>query len=153
MNKQKYRLKETVLGIPAPPRAYDSANYDQNCPFTGGLLVKKELLRGKVIKKDTNRSATIVWFRSNFVPKYERYEMKRSRLRVHNPLALNAQVGQQVLVARTRPLSKTKHHVVIKVFAAAVVDLKQVKTPRKAAGKKLSAAKEKKIEEYQHESS
>ena len=42
--------------------------------------------------------------------------MRRSRLRVHNPPAINAQIGQEVLVARTRPISKTKHHVIIKIF-------------------------------------
>ncbi len=105
-----------VLGIPAPKRADDSKNYDPKCPFTGGLAVKKELLQGKVIKKDTNRSATIEWFRPYYVPKYERYEVRRSRVRVHNPPALDAQVGQTVLVAKTRPLSKTKHHVIIQII-------------------------------------
>ena len=122
MDKQKHAVKETVLGIPAPARAYDSASYDRNCPFTGGLAVKKELLKGKVIKKDTNKSATIEWFRSHYVPKYERYELKRSRLRVHNPPAVNAQIGQTVLVARTRPLSKTKHHVIIQILGGGKVD-------------------------------
>jgi small subunit ribosomal protein S17 len=112
----KNKVREIVLGVKAPKRASDSSNYDKNCPFTGGLVVKKELLKGKVIKKDTTNSATIEWFRSKYVPKYERYEIKRSRLRVHNPPAVNAQIGQQVLVARTRPISKTKHHVIIKIF-------------------------------------
>ncbi|MEK6899548.1 MAG: 30S ribosomal protein S17 [Nanoarchaeota archaeon] len=110
------KTQKEVLGIPAPERAYDSKYYDKNCPYTGGLVVKKELLTGIVIKKDTNKSATIEWFRSQYVPKYERYELRRSRLRVHNPPCLDAQVGQSVLVARTRPLSKTKHHVIIQIL-------------------------------------
>lgn len=112
------KVKKEVLGIPAPKRAFDSQYYDKNCPFTGNLAVKKELLKGKIIKKDTNKSATIEWFRPFFVPKYERYEIRRSRLRVHNPPCINAQVGQEVLVARTRPLSKTKNHVIIQVLNA-----------------------------------
>lgn len=110
------KARKEVLGIPAPQRAFDSQYYDKKCPFTGGLAVKKELLKGIVVKKDTNKSATIVWNRPYYVPKYERYEMRRSRLRVHNPPCLDAQVGQKVLVARTRPLSKTKNHVIIQIL-------------------------------------
>jgi small subunit ribosomal protein S17 len=127
----KMKVKETVLGVKAPERARDSANYDKNCPFTGGLSVKKELLKGKVIKKDISKSATIEWFRSKYVPKYERYEMRRSRLRVHNPPAINAQIGQEVLVARTRPISKTKHHVIIKIFE----EIEDKKTSKKTTKK------------------
>ncbi len=115
-------VKKEVLGIPAPERAFDSKYNDKNCPFTGGLVVKKELLTGKVVKKDTNKSATIEWFSPHYVPKYERYELRRSRLRVHNPPCLDAQVGQSVLVARTRPLSKTKHHVIIQIIESGKIE-------------------------------
>lgn len=109
-------VRKEVLGIPAPARAFDSRYHHKNCPFTGTLAVKKELLSGRVIKKDTNKSATIEWHRTRYVPKYERYERRRSRLRVHNPPCLDAQVGQEVLVARTRPLSKTKNHVILQIL-------------------------------------
>ncbi len=109
-------IKKNVLGELAPERANDSQNYDKNCPFTGGLTVKKETLKGIIVKKDINKSATIEWSHSRYVPKYERYEFKKSRLRVHNPPAIDAQVGQTVLVAKTRPISKTKHHVIIKIL-------------------------------------
>ncbi|PIN73437.1 30S ribosomal protein S17 [Candidatus Woesearchaeota archaeon CG10_big_fil_rev_8_21_14_0_10_45_16] len=105
-------MKQEVLGYKAPPQP---EQYDQNCPFYGTISVKKELLEGTVIKKDTNRSATIEWDRSLPVPKYERFEVRRSRLRVHNPTSINAQVGDRVVVARTRPISKTKNHVVLAV--------------------------------------
>ena len=106
---------EEVLGVKAPERAYDSDYHSPKCPFTGTLKVKNEVLRGKVVKKDINHSATIEWSRSRQVPKYERFEIRRSRLRVHNPAAVDAQIGDEVIVARTRPLSKTKNHVIIGV--------------------------------------
>ena len=112
MTKQTKQGKE-VLGVRAP-KVTVSVN-DKKCPFTGGLVVKNELLKGKVIKKDINHSATIEWQRSVYVPKYERYSTKRSRVRVHNPEAIDAQVGDFVVAARTRPLSKTKHHVIIEI--------------------------------------
>ena len=102
-------MKKEIFGVPAPTKECT----DRHCPFHGQIGVKKELFRGIVIKKDLNRSATIEWSRSVYVPKYERYEKKRSRLRVHNPVCLDAEVGDKVVVARTRPLSKTKNHVII----------------------------------------
>ncbi len=112
-------MAKTILGVKAPALksgAVDSAR-DKNCPFYGQINVKKANLVGTIIKKDANGSATIQWERSRFVPKYERYEFCLSKIRVHNPASINAQIGEKVLVARTRPISKTKHHVIIKVLA------------------------------------
>ena len=109
-------VSKQVLGMTAPKDASDSQYYDKNCPFTGGLAVKKELIKGIVVKKDLSKSATIEWNKPFYIPKYERYEMRRFRLRVHNPPVIDAQVGQEVLVAKTRPLSKTKHHVIIAIL-------------------------------------
>ncbi|MBI2666988.1 30S ribosomal protein S17 [Candidatus Woesearchaeota archaeon] len=101
--------RKEALGWKAPQKACE----DRKCPFHGELLVKNELFQGVVIKKDSNRSATLEWNRSKYVPKYERYTLLRSRLRVHNPACVNAQIGEEVVAARTKPLSKTKHHVII----------------------------------------
>ena len=113
-----------VLGVLAPKNASDPSNYDKHCPFTAGFAVKNELLRGKVVKKDNNKSATIEWSRPRYVSKYERYEVRRFRLRAHNPPAVDAQIGQEVLVARTRPISKTKNHVIIKILSDVKEDIK-----------------------------
>lgn len=104
-------MKREILGIKAPKKTCT----DKKCPFHGQLNVKKELFKGTVIKKDAHHTATIEWTYPYYVPKYERYEMRRSRLRVHNPPCLDAQINQQVLAAKTRPLSKTKNHVIIQI--------------------------------------
>ena len=109
------KMTREVLGVKAPKKECT----DKNCPFHSGLVVKKELFKGKLIKKDINHSATIEWNRPFFIPKYERYEVRRSRMRVHNPACVDAQVGQQVLVARTRPISKTKNHVILQTLSDA----------------------------------
>ena len=49
----------------------------------------------------------------HYVPKYERYERRHSRIAAHNPDCINAKVGDKVKIAECRPLSKTKHFVVI----------------------------------------
>ncbi len=105
-------MKKEIFGIKAPRKSCQ----DKKCPFHGQINVKKEFFKGTLIKKDTHHSATIEWKRPYYVPKYERYEIRRSRLRVHNPPCLDAQIGQEVLVARTRPLSKTKNHVIIQIL-------------------------------------
>lgn len=142
----KQEVKKEIFGIAAPKRAYDSKYHDKKCPFTGNLAVKKEFLQGKVIKKDTNKSATIEWFHQFYVPKYERFEVRRSRLRVHNPPCIDAKVGQMVLVARTRPLSKTKNHVIIQItheeIQPAAVDV--------ITGKAVSVAEEIGAEKNEH---
>lgn len=107
-------MKQEILGVKAPHKECT----DQKCPFHGELNVKGEILTGKVVKRDINRSATIEWFRPYYVHKYERYELRKSRLRVHNPACINAEIGQEVVVAKTRPISKTKHHVVIQIKIA-----------------------------------
>lgn len=103
-----------VLGI-NPPKQKEGV-FDKNDPFYGTLNVKTETLVGTVIKKDANRSATIEWDRAVLVRKYERQESRRSRIRVHNPVSIDAKIGDKVLVARTRPISKTKHHVILKII-------------------------------------
>ena len=115
-------MAKTILGVKAPALKAGKADVarDRNCPFYGEINVKKANLVGTIIKKDANGSATIEWERSRFIPKYERYEFRRSRIRVHNPASINAQIGEKVLVARTRPISKTKHHVIIKILTEEV---------------------------------
>ncbi|MBI2112335.1 30S ribosomal protein S17 [Candidatus Woesearchaeota archaeon] len=102
-------MRTEIFGMKAPKEACT----DSKCPFHGDINVKKELLRGVVVRKDINHTATITWFRQKSVPKYERFEVRRSRLRVHNPACINANIGDNVVVARTRPLSKTKNHSII----------------------------------------
>lgn len=106
--KQKRSSKE-VFGVKGPKESCS----DSKCPFHGEINVKNETFVGKVVKKDVNRSATIEWSVARLVPKYERFETRRIRLRVHNPTCLNARRGEKVKVARTKPLSKTIHHVII----------------------------------------
>ena len=106
------KTKNEVLGVKAPKEVCT----DKKCPFHGQIAVKKEFFTGTIIKKDISHSATLEWSKSVYVPKYERYEVKRSRMRVHNPACINANIGQKVLVAKTRPLSKMKDHVILKVI-------------------------------------
>ncbi|HLC71242.1 MAG TPA: 30S ribosomal protein S17 [Candidatus Nanoarchaeia archaeon] len=127
-------MKTELLGAKSPEKECT----DKKCPFHGEITVKEESFTGKVVKKDINRSATIEWEKSSYVPKYERYEVRRRRLRVHNPACINAQLGDIVIAAKTRPLSKTKHHVIIQKTGSVVeVQAVDVAAEKKTKLKKI----------------
>lgn len=131
-------MKQEILGITTPP----GNCADKKCPFHGEINVKPEFLRGKVIRKDINRSATIEWNRPYYVPKYERYEIRRSRIRTHNPGCINAGIGHEVLVAKTRPLSKTKNHVILQIIGGEEITATVEKQPQKPVTKKKKSSSE-----------
>jgi len=85
---------------------------DKNCPFHGNLTPRGKNFTGVIIAKDTHKTATIEWNYRLFIPKYERSETRRTRIRVHNPSCINAGIGDVVNVVQTRPLSKTKNFVI-----------------------------------------
>jgi len=88
---------------------------DGNCPFHSNQKVRGRLISCVVIKTDPFKSATIKFERIYPLPKYERYEKRTSKLRVHNPPCINAKQGDKVLIAETRPISKTKNFVIVEV--------------------------------------
>jgi small subunit ribosomal protein S17 len=89
---------------------------DKKCPFHSQLKVRGRTFVGTIISGKMHNTATVEWNRKVKIPKYERYEKKRSRIKVHNPECLGAQEGDMVKVAECRPLSKTKHFVVVENY-------------------------------------
>ena len=59
------------------------------------------------------KTAAIEFNRLHFLKKYERYEKRRTKLKVHNPECINAKDGDIVRIMECRPLSKTKNFVII----------------------------------------
>lgn len=68
---------------------------------------------GTVTKAKAQKTATVEWERRRPIPKYERYEKRRSRVQAHNPESINAQHGDRVRIAECRPISKTKRFVIV----------------------------------------
>ncbi|MAE13728.1 30S ribosomal protein S17 [Candidatus Woesearchaeota archaeon] len=105
-------MKKSIgVNVPVPKQTCT----DNNCPFHGTLGVHGRQFVGRVISDKMTKSVTVEWERRKFIPKYERYAKARSRVKAHNPLCLNAKQGDTVRVMETRPLSKTKNFVVIKI--------------------------------------
>ncbi len=88
---------------------------DKKCPFHGTLKIRGRTFTGKIISKDTNKSAVVEWSRQIKIPKYERTEKRRSRVSAHNPTCIDAQKGDTVQIVETKPISKTKKFVIIKI--------------------------------------
>lgn len=49
----------------------------------------------------------------HYIPKFRRYERRRSHIPAHNPPCLKVKVGETVKIAECRPLSKTVSFVIV----------------------------------------
>jgi len=97
------------LNVPEPEETCS----DENCPFHGTLSVRGQTLVGEVASTDMEKTVIVEREYDVKVPKYDRYMKRRSRVPAHAPPCLDLSVGDTVRIAETRPLSKTKAHVVI----------------------------------------
>lgn len=68
---------------------------------------------GKVTSDKMHRTVTVAWERRHYVPKYQRYERRYSKVKAHNPDEVDAKVGDTVVIMETRPISKTKNFIVV----------------------------------------
>ncbi|MCS7118950.1 MAG: 30S ribosomal protein S17 [Archaeoglobaceae archaeon] len=88
---------------------------DERCPFHGTLPIRGQILTGKVVKI-YGKTAVIERELIKYVPKYERYMRKRSKLHAHNPDCIRAKPGDLVRIGECRPISKTKSFVILEVI-------------------------------------
>ncbi|MAF35167.1 30S ribosomal protein S17 [Candidatus Woesearchaeota archaeon] len=81
---------------------------------------------GTVLSAKMANTVTVEWTRVRFVTKYERYEKRRTRVKAHNPKEIDAKKGDIVRIMETKPISKTKHFIVIeKLGQAKLFETKQ----------------------------
>lgn len=112
--------KDLGLGLSAPKEKCD----DPKCPWHGKLPVRGKVLRGVVSSTKTHKTAIVEWKHIKFIKKYERYERRKSKVAAYNPECIDAEDGDSVLIAECRPLSKTKHFVIVNVEKEAKKDKK-----------------------------
>lgn len=98
------------VDVPAPKEKCEG---DKNCPFHGKPPLRGKQVTGKVLRVNLGRTALIELERKVYIPKYERYQKRRTRLWVHNPTCLGIAVNDLVKVMETRKISKTKNFVII----------------------------------------
>ncbi len=86
---------------------------DLHCPFHSKVSLRGRIFEGTIIKKDISHTAIVEWPRLYYLKKYERFEKRRTRLKVHNPPCVNAEIGDKVRIIETKPISNTKSFVII----------------------------------------
>jgi small subunit ribosomal protein S17 len=103
------KVKNIGVKIKAPTKECK----DKKCPFHGDIRVRGRTFTGVIIKRDVHKTATVEWSRRIKIPKYERFEKKRTKVRAHNPPCIDAKDGDKVKIMECKPLSKTKNFVII----------------------------------------
>ncbi len=112
----KKTVKKKEVKKEVKPKVQKIVCNDINCAIHGTLAARGRVFVGKVISDRMEKTITVEWPRRVLLPKYERYEKRRSRVKAHNPKCINAKIGQKVKIAECRPLSKTKTFVVMEVI-------------------------------------
>lgn len=103
------KAKDIGLDVPSPEKECD----DPRCPFHGQLKVRGQLLEGVVISDKMQQTVTVQRDYLRLIPKYERFERRRSKYKAHAPPCLDVGVGDQVIIGECRPLGKTVSFVVV----------------------------------------
>ncbi len=102
-------------GLKPPERTCN----DKKCPWHGEVRVRGQLFVGRVVKARMQRTVVVEREYLVWVPKYMRYERRRSKIHAHNPPCIDAKEGDIVLIGETRPLAKSVAFVVIGVLKRA----------------------------------
>jgi small subunit ribosomal protein S17 len=86
---------------------------DVNCPFHGSLALKRRSLEGIVVSAKMEKTIIVRLDYLKYVPKFRRYERRRSNIPAHNPPCLEIKAGDKVKLVECRPISKTVSFVVV----------------------------------------
>jgi small subunit ribosomal protein S17 len=86
---------------------------DTNCPFHGELAVRGRVVEGVVVSAKMDKTVVVERDYLSYISKFMRYERRRSRIPSHNPPCIGAREGDRVIIAETRPISKTVSFVVV----------------------------------------
>lgn len=102
-------------GIKTPETAITGTYTDKNCPFTGTIKIRPSFIRGEVIKMKNEKTIVVRKNYLHYQKKYKRYERRNTKFNVHlSPCFFGVvNLGDTVVCAETRPMSKTKHFVVV----------------------------------------
>jgi small subunit ribosomal protein S17 len=111
-------MKKTI-GYNIESNVETTSSNDVKCPYTGEVSVRGKMFEGTVISALMAKTVKVEWETIVKDSKYNRYLKNRTKVAAHNSDAVSAKVGDKVLIAECRPLSKTKKFVVIKVIERA----------------------------------
>jgi small subunit ribosomal protein S17 len=121
----KNKMVETKKTTKKPAKKAEKVEVtckDRLCPIHGDrkLKMRGRTFEGAVIRKLHGR-VTIQFERMLKLPKYERFEKRRTKIHARLPDCMkdDVAVGDLIQIAETRPISKMIHFVVSKVIRRA----------------------------------
>ncbi len=118
---------------------------DKKCPFHGGLSLRGRTFKGVVSSTKRFKTATIEWSRLSKVPKYERYEVRWTKVHAHIPDCMKVNENDIAEISETRPLSKTKNFVITKILGKKEEvkgeDVTEIKKAKKIAAEEAKSEK------------
>ena len=103
--------KSRNIGIEAKPP--EKKCQDVKCPWHGSLRLRGRVFVGEVVSDKAHKTVVVRWGHTHFIPKYEMYERRHTKVAAYNPECIEAKKGDTVKIVECRPLSKTKTFVVI----------------------------------------
>ena len=86
---------------------------DINCPKHGKLSIRGAVIEGKVVSDKPKNTVIVQREYLHKIPKYERYERRRTKINAHAPPCMEIKAGDKVRIGECRKISKTKTFVVI----------------------------------------
>ena len=86
---------------------------DRNCPTHGHLKIRGAVMEGLIVSDKPKNTVIVVKEYLHFVPKYQRYERRKTRVPAHKPPCVEVKTGDKVRIGECRKVSKTKAYVVI----------------------------------------
>jgi len=110
---KKQQVNNIGMQVAAPSRQCD----DAHCPFHSPVSLRGRIFTGVVMKDPFHKTTTVEFQRQWFLPKFERYEKRRSRIVAHVPPCIDVAKNAKVRIMETKKISKTKNFVVIEVQA------------------------------------
>lgn len=134
------------IGIEVRAPSRDPAPGDRLNPFNGSLPVRGSVIVGTVVTSKMLGTCVVEKQHQRLVEKFERYEKRTRRYPAHIPSNIDVHVGDQVVIAECRPISKTVNFVVVENRGNPQVAKKAEARIDAAPARKAEATPAKKVE-------
>ena len=103
------------IGLPIKNPSKKTVKNDKNNPFNGSLAIRGKIFEGIVINAKAKGTAVIQKESPIYFKKFKRFGRSKNQIHAHVPSNLNVQVGDYVVAAECRPISKSVSFVVVEV--------------------------------------
>ena len=103
------------IGLPIKEPKKKAVENENNNPFNGSLAIRGKLFEGIVINAKAKGTAVIQKESPVYFTKFKRFGRSKNKIHAHVPSNLTVQVGDYVVAAECRPISKSVSFVVVEV--------------------------------------